>query len=62
MKKYEEVLKTSGVTFYQPIETLEETKRSMKRFYDKCNDVFKNKPNLFVSEKNLKKDKQNIFI
>ena len=62
MKKYEEVFKTSGVTFYQPIETLEETKRSMKRFYDKCNEVFKNKPNLFVSEKKLKKNKENIFI
>jgi hypothetical protein len=62
MKKWEEVLKTNGVTFYQPVETIEDTKKSMKRFYDKCNEIFKNKPEMFIEEKKLKKDKTNIFI
>lgn len=62
MKEYEKLLSTNGVTFYQPVETIEETKSSMKRFYDRCNEVFKNKPNLFIDEKKLKKDKQNTFI
>ena len=62
MKEWEKVLQTNGVTFYQPIETLEDTKRSMKRFYDKCNKVFKDRPELFEDEKTLKKDKKNVFI
>ena len=62
MKKYEKVLTTNGVTFYQPVETIEETKQSMKRFYDKCNEVFRNRPDLFEDEKRLKKNKDSIFI
>ena len=62
MKEYEKVLTTNGVTFYQPVETIEETKQSMKRFYDKCNEVFRNRPDLFEDEKKLKKNKNNIFI
>lgn len=62
MKEYEKILQTNGVTFYQPVETLEETKKTMKRIYDRFNEVFKNKPDLFVKEIKLKKDKQNIFI
>ena len=62
MKEYEKVLTTNGVTFYQPIETIEETKQSMKRFYDKCNEVFKDRPDLFENEKKLKKNEKNIFI
>lgn len=62
MKEWEQVYKKNGVTFYQPKETLEETKKSMKRFYDKCNEVFKNRPDLFEDEKQLKKNKKNIFI
>ena len=56
------LLTTNGVTFYQPLETIEDTKKSMKRFYDKCNEVFKNRPDLFEDEKQLKKNKKNIFI
>ena len=62
MKEYEKLLTTNGVTFYQPIETIEETKQSMKRFYDKCNEVFKDRPDLFENEKKLKKNEKNIFI
>ena len=62
MKEYEEILTTNGVTFYQPIENIDETKRAMKRFYDKCNEVFKDRPELFIEEKVLKKDAKNIFI
>ena len=62
MKEYEKLLTTNGVTFYQPVETIEETKRSMKRFYDRCNEIFKDKKEMFVKEKDLKKDKRNIFI
>lgn len=62
MKEWEEVLKTNGVTFYQPVETLEETKRKMRRVYDRCNEVFKDRPDLFVDEKTLKKNKKNVFI
>ena len=62
MKEYEKVLTTNGVTFYQPVETIEETKQSMKRFYDKCNEVFRNRPDLFEDEKRLKKNKDSIFI
>lgn len=62
MKEWEKVLQTNGVTFYQPVESLEDTKRSMKRFYDKCNEVFKDRPELFADEKALKKDKKNVFI
>ena len=62
MKEYEKLLITNGVTFYQPVETIEDTKRSMKRFYDKCNEIFKNRPELFEEEKQLKKNKKNIFI
>lgn len=62
MKKYEKVLTTNGVTFYQPVEAIEDTKKSMKRFYDKCNEVLKNRPDLFEDEKQLKKNKKNIFI
>ena len=58
MKEYEKVLTTNGVTFYQPVETIEETKQSMKRFYDKCNEVFKDRPDLFENEKQLKKNKK----
>ena len=56
------LLTTNGVTFYQPVETIEDTKKSMKRFYDKCNEIFKNRPDLFEDEKQLKKNKKNIFI
>ncbi len=62
MKKWEKVLETNGVTFYQPVETIEETKRSMKRFYDRCNEIFKDRPELFADEKTLKKNKKNVFI
>ena len=62
MKKWEKVLQTNGVTFFQPVESLEETKQSMKRFYDRCNEIFKDRPELFENEKQLKKDKKNIFI
>ncbi len=62
MKEWEKVLQTNGVTFYQPVESLEDTKRSMKKFYNKCNEIFKNRPELFVDEKTLKKDKKNVFI
>ena len=62
MKEWEEVLKINGVTFYQPVETIEETRRKMRRTYDKCNEVFKNRPELFVDEKTLKKNKENVFI
>lgn len=62
MKEYEKILTTNGVTFYQPIEPIEDTKNKMKRFYDRCNEVFKNRPDLFVDEKKLKKDKSNVFL
>lgn len=62
MKEWEKVLQTNGVTFYQPVESIEDTKRSMKRFYNKCNEIFKNRPELFADEKTLKKDKKNVFI
>lgn len=62
MKEWEKVLQTNGVTFYQPVESLEDTKQSMKRFYDKCNEVFKDRPELFADEKTLKNDKKNVFI
>lgn len=62
MKKWEKVLETNGVTFFQPVESLEETKQSMKRFYDRCNEIFKDRPELFENEKQLKKDKKNVFI
>lgn len=62
MKEWEKVLQTNGVTFYQPVESIEDTKRSMKKFYNKCNEIFKNRPELFVDEKTLKKDKKNVFI
>jgi len=62
MKEYEILKKSNGVTFYQPVETIEETKRSMKQFYDKCNEIFKDRKEFFVKAADLKKDKKNIFI
>lgn len=62
MKKWEKVLETKGVTFYQPVESIEDTKKTLKRIYDRFNEVFKDKPELFVEEKKLKKNKENIFI
>ncbi len=62
MKEYEEILSTNGVTLYQPIESIEETKRAMKKVYDRYNEVFKQRPELFEDEKELKKDAKNIFI
>ena len=62
MKEYEKVLTTNGVTFYQPVEIIEDTKKSMKRFYDKCNEVFKDRPDLFEDEKQLKKNKKKTVV
>jgi len=62
VKEYEEVLTTNGVTFYQPVQELEETKRKMKKAYDKFNEKFKNRPELYVDEKTLKKNTKNVFI
>lgn len=62
MKEWEEVIETNGVRFFQPVEELSETKRKMKRAYDRFNEKFKDRPELFENEKQLKKDKKNIFI
>jgi len=62
MKEWEEVIETNGVRFLQPVQELSETKRKMKRAYDRFNEKFKNRPELYVDEKTLKKNTKNVFI
>jgi hypothetical protein len=62
MKEWEAVVEVNGVRFFQPVEELEVTKRKMKKSYDKFNERFKNRPELFVDEKTLKKNTKNVFI
>lgn len=62
MRQWEKLKEVNGVSFYQPIESIEETKRALKKAYDKFNERFINKPQLFTDTKQLKKDKQNIFL
>lgn len=62
MKEWEEVIEVNGVKFFQPVESVEETKRKLKRNYDKFNKDFKSRPELFVDEKKLKKNTKNVFL
>lgn len=62
MKEWEEVIETNGVRFFQPVQELSETKRKMKRAYDRFNEKFKDRPELYVDEKTLKKNTKNVFI
>lgn len=62
MRQWEKLKEINGVSFYQPIVGIEETKKALKKAYDKFNERFSHKPQLFASAKQLKKDKQNIFL
>ena len=62
MRQWEKLKEVNGVSFYQPIEGIEETKRALKKAYDKFNERFINKPELFASAEQLKKNKKNKFI
>lgn len=62
MKEWEEIVEVNGVRFFQPKESIEETKRKMKKAYDKFNEEFKDRPELFIDEKKLKKNTKNVFI
>ena len=62
MKEWEKIIEVNGVTFFQPVQELSETKRKMKRAYDKFNEKFKNRPELYEDEKTLKKNTKNVFI
>lgn len=62
MKEWEKIIEVNGVTFFQPVQELSETKRKMKRAYDKFNEKLKNRPELYEDEKTLKKNTKNVFI
>lgn len=62
MKEWEKLIEVNGVTFFQPVQELSETKRKMKKAYDKFNEKFKNRPELYEDEKTLKKNTKNVFI
>ena len=62
MRQWEKLKEVNGVIFYQPAEGIEETKKALKKAYDKFNARFSHKPELFADAKQLKKDKQNVFL
>lgn len=47
------------VTFIIPKLTVEENRKRLIKFYDKCNEIFKDNPECFYTKEEVKKLKEN---